>query len=297
MTEWAHHNFTYRTIRSARHTGALLRLVGVTSLLACAGCGGFLVENGIFPLPTIHIISPTPAARGLAYETVTTESANGETIYGWFIPAEGATATILFNHGALFNRSTYVDHIELFHDLGCHVLIMDYQGFGESLALARLGTVLDDANAALDYLRSRPEPGTDQIVIYGVSMGTMPTLAQAAAGHADVVGIILEGVVQQTRLSSVGYFLLGIEPSPEAFDRIPSELDPFAHIGTITIPKLLIQSREDDVTPFTGAQDLFDMAIEPKTLAESTGFHGLSIGADPAYAGHVQAFLEAVIQS
>lgn len=289
------HSHSYASMKKG-YKGALLRLSVVTSLLVCTGCGGFVVEGGIFPLPTIHIISPTPAVKGLAYETVTTESANGETIYGWFIPAEGAAATILFDHGALFNRSTYVDHIELFHDLGCHILIMDYQGFGESLALARLATVLDDANAALDYLRSRPEPGTDQIVIYGISMGSLPALAQAAAGSADVVGVMVEGVVQQERLSSLGYLLLGIEPSPEAFGRIPPELDPLTHVGKITIPKLFIQSLEDAITPFTGAQDLFDMAAKPKTLAELTGFHGLSIGSDPTYAGHVRAFLEDVVQ-
>ncbi len=289
------HGDTHASMRKG-HRPASLRLAVVTSLLICNGCGGFIVEDGIFPLPTIHIISPTPAVKGLAYETVTTESANGETIYGWFLPAEGAAATILFDHGALFNRSSYVDHIELFHDLGCHILIMDYQGFGESLALARLDTVLDDANAALDYLRSRPEPGTDQIVIYGISMGTLPALAQAAAGSTDVVGVILEGVVQQTQLSNLGYLLLGIEPSPEAFTLIPPQLDPSSHVAKITIPKLFIQSLEDDITPFVGAQELFDLATKPKTLAELTGFHGLSIGSDPAYAGHLRVFLDEVVR-
>lgn len=282
---------------SARYARALLWLAALTSAVACTGCGGFVVDGGIFPLPTIHIISPTPAVKGLPYETVTTESADGETIHGWFIPAEEPKATILFHHGALFNRSTYVDHIELFHNFGCHVLIMDYQGFGESLALAQLNTVLDDANAALDYLRSRPEPGTDQIVIYGVSMGTMPALAQGAAGAGDIKGVIVEGVVQQRRLSSVGYFLLGIQPSPEAFSRLPADLDPFSYVGKIGIPKLFIQSVTDDITPFTGAQELFEKAVEPKTLAESTGFHGLSIGSDPAYASHIEAFIEKVVQN
>ncbi len=296
MVTLVHHKSRRRTACGAPCMGGVLLLAVVTTLLVCTGCGGFLVEDGIFPLPTIHIISPTPAVKGLSYETVTTESANGEMIYGWFIPAEGAAATILFDHGALFNRSTYVDHIELFHNLGCHILIMDYQGFGESLALARLDTVLDDANAALKYLRTRAEAGTDQIVIYGISMGTLPALAQAAVGSADVVGVIVEGVVQQQRLSNLGYFLLGIEPSPEAFGRIPPELDPFAHVAKITIPKLFIQSVDDDITPFIGAQELAEMAAKPKTFAQLTGFHGLSIGSDPAYAGHLRAFLEEVVQ-
>ena len=137
MATMTRHKLSRRTTCGARRTGALLRLTVATSLLVCTGCGGFVVENGIFPLPTIHIISPTPAVKGLAYETVTTESANGQTIYGWFIPAEGAAATILFDPGALFNRSTYVDHIELFHDLGCHTLIMDYQGLAAEGAKRR----------------------------------------------------------------------------------------------------------------------------------------------------------------
>ena len=258
------------------------------------GCGGFVTDTGIFPLPAIHFIFETPENAGMAYEQLQLKSANGQAIYGWFVPAEGAKATILIHHGALFNRSTYIPFFRIFHDHGYHVLIYDYQGFGESFVLASLETTLDDANAALAHLRGRTEPGTDKIVIFGNSMGTLPALAQAAETPAGVVGVIVEGAVQQQWLSDVGFFLLGILPSPGAIARIPPELDPVINVRRVKLPKLFMHSVEDDVTFFPGAKILFDEAIEPKTLASLTGVHGLGFEQDPAYLEHLLSFLEGV---
>jgi len=264
------------------------------ALCCCTGCGGFVVDEGVFPLPAIHIVFPTPDQYGLAYEQLELETPGGSTIFAWFVPAEDARATVLINHGALFNRSSYGGQLVLFHDLRCHVMIADYRGFGESFELARLDTILDDANVALEHVRRRSEPGTDRIIIYGVSMGTMPTLAQAATQSPDVAGVILEGVVQQQLLPAFAFQILGIAPSPEAFTRIPASLDPMVNAPLVTVPKLFIHSIADEVTPLTGAQQLFEASPEPKRFAQVTGIHGLSIYADPSYVKYMSDFLDEV---
>lgn len=269
-------------------------VIAAMSLAFCAGCGGFLVDGGIFPLPTVHFITVTPTDYGMSYEQLEIKSSNGQPLFSWFIPAENAKGAILIDHGAFFNRSLYLSHCKLFHDLGYHVLVFDYQGFGESYVLARIDTILDDANAALAYLQQRPEPGTDKIVIFGISMGSMVALAQAAENPEGVVGVILEGTVQQRLLPDLAYLVLGILPSPESFAEIPPELDPFNNVGRVSLPKLFLQSLEDDVTPFSGAQMLFDMAVEPKSLIKLVGTHGLSIAEDPGYPDYLKVFLEAV---
>ncbi len=263
-------------------------------LLVSTGCGGFLLDEGFFPLPTIHVVFPTPAEVGLPYEQIDFDAGDGNRLPGWFMPAENARAVVLFHHGALFNRSVYVNHFRLLHDLGCHVLAYEYQGFGESLTLARIETILGDADAALAHLRQRGDPGTEKIVLFGISMGTLPALAQAAAQPEGVVGVIVEGVVQQQFLSGFGYSLLGIVPSPENLTNLPPELDPSANVPQITMPKLFIQSIEDAITPFVGAEILFNAAPEPKTLIQSFGTHGLGVYTDPNYGQYLGEFLASV---
>lgn len=268
--------------------------LALLALAALHGCGGFAVDDGILPLPTIHFVFPTPDMYGLAYEQVELVASNGKPIYGWFVPADNPRATVVIDHGALFNRAIEAPHIALFHELRCHVMIVDYQGFGESAALARLDTILDDANVGLEYARARSAGSTDRIVIFGISMGTLPALAQAADNAPDVVGVILEGVVQQDVLAGFGYQLLGVPPSPEAFTRIPDELIPQKNVPRINMPKLFVQSREDELTPFVGAERLNELASEPKQLVAVTGGHGLSVYTDPTYADKIRAFLDDV---
>lgn len=273
------------------------RLAGVslTSIaLAISGCGVPPTDGGVFPMPIIPIVFPAPIAFGLPYEDVALTTTNGETIRAWFIPADAPRATILIHHGAMFSRSWPLPQVAMFHDLECNVMIADYQGFGDSSGTASLDTLLPDADTSLAYLRDHPREGTDRIVVFGVSMGTMIAMAQAAEGAPDVVGMMVEGVVELESLEDIGYEFMGIPPSPEAPTFVPAELDPLQTAPRITIPKLYLNSSEDAITPYPGAVRLFDLSPEPKQLATLTGIHGFGLFMDPNYIEIVSNFLDNV---
>ncbi len=263
----------------------------LAAIVCGIGCTGVDVVNEILPMPVLGWVVPTPDFYGLPYENVRISIDANESIHGWFIPADGARGTMLIHHGAFFNRSFYSPQITLFHELDLNVMIVDYQGFGESIKPARIDTVLPDANAALQDLQLRDDPGTDRIVIYGVSMGTLPALAQAAESPAGVVGVIVEGVVQEETLIPFGFELMGIPATPDAFTRVAADLDPSRTVPGIGLPKLFIHSIEDAMTPYEGAVQLYNLAPEPKQLAPVVGFHGLSIVEDPTYSDQLDAFL------
>lgn len=270
-----------------------------TALIALsggAGCGAFVTDAGIFPLPAIHLVYPLPSQLGLRFETVPINSPAGS-IYAWFIPAENAKGTVFFSHGAVTNRSSYVSHYLLLHDLGYHVFIYDYQGFGENLKVITINNILSDATVALNKLLQRTDPGTDKIVLFGLSMGTLPTMALAAENLDRVVGIMLEGSFITETLPPLSFIGLGITPSPLAYTRIPAELDPDSHIGRIGIPKLFLQSRDDTVTPFDSARELYDLATEPKFLVPLSGLHTYSVIFDSSYGPRIKEFLDAVTGS
>lgn len=262
--------------------------------LTTTGCETGVVDSDVPLMPVARYVFPTPDLVGLTYENIELEASNGETIYAWFIPKENARATVLINHGAVFSRSWPLPQIVMFHDLGCHVMIADYQGFGESTGVATIGTVLGDANTSLTYVRSCGREGTDRIVLYGVSMGTMPAMAQAADALPDIVGLMIEGTVELESLTDLGYEFMGIRPSAGASSFIPAELDPLLTAPRIVTPTLFLQSAEDAITPFAGAERLFNHCPGPKRLITLVGIHGLGVFMDPGYADFVSDFLDEV---
>jgi len=256
----------------------------------CCGCG--LFEEGRFPPPTLNTLAPIPSWIGLSYEDVKLETSQEKPVFGWFIPAEGSKATVLIHHGAVTNRSFTFAHYSLLHELGYNVMVYDYQGFGENWNSANLNTILSDANTALSYLQQRTGSGTDRIILFGISLGTLPAIAQAASSPDQVVGVILEGSFTIEIIPPWSLLLAGIIPWANAIDHAPQELDPTQYIDHITIPKLFLQSREDLVTPFSGAQQLCDQAPEPKQFVELIGQHTLAVLHDPKYAEYLKTFLD-----
>lgn len=261
------------------------------------GCGADRALDGLFPPPAQNFILFLPSHLGLTYEDIKIDISAGRTIHGWFIPADNAPATVLIHHGAVANRSMLFYYYAALHELGYNVMVYDYQGFGESRSVTSLETILPDADAALVHLQRRSDPGTDRIVLFGLSLGTLPTLAQAAQAPNGIVGIILHGAFVPESIPPWSFPLVGVIPLPEVIERVAAEhaeLDPYRYIEQITLPKLFLQSPQDFVTPFVGAEQLYELAPKPKQLVEVFGGHSLPPILDPHYAEHLRVFLDGV---
>lgn len=264
---------------------------------ALPGCATEPVGDGLFAAPAQNSILFTPDVLGLTFEHVElqVDSPAPHNVYAWFIPAEGAPGTVLIHHGSLFNRSAMFDYYSLMHDLGWNVFVYDYQGYGESLLQPSLESLLPDADAALRYVQRLGAAGSERTVLFGVSLGTLPTLAQAARNPEGVVGVILQGSFVPDLLPPKSFLLAGVVPLPEVIARLPSELDPYGNIGQSTLPKLFLQSPQDLTTPIEGARRLFDLAIEPKQFNEVFGGHALAPVFDLGFRKYVAAFLDEMV--
>ncbi|MCA9256673.1 MAG: alpha/beta hydrolase, partial [Phycisphaerales bacterium] len=135
--------------------------------------------------------------------------------------------------------------------------------------------------------------GSDKIIIFGQSMGTLPAIAQAARSPDRVVGLVVEGSFTET-LPTWAFTLLGIAPDPIAFSRIPDELVSANNIVNVTIPKRFLHSRDDLTTPIGGARQLYELAPDPKSFFETFGIHLDAINRDPAYEPALVEFLDEV---
>jgi fermentation-respiration switch protein FrsA (DUF1100 family) len=283
-------------MRKPEYSPRALRLLASLLLLPCLSCGAFDVGAGLYPLPAIHYVFPPPSHVGLAYEDVQLTAADGQTIYGWFIPADEPRATVLMHHGAVTNRGGGVAQYLLLHDLGCNVFAYDYRGFGENGSLATLAAILPDANTALAYVQEREELDGLPIIIFGASLGTTPTLAQGAQNPNGVAAVIVEGTCIPQILPPMVFVLMGMTPSPESYLQFPNELNTVVNAPLVNLPKLFIHSAEDTTTPIAGAQTLYDMAPEPKEFAQVSGEHLMAIMADPdTYRQAISTFLDTVL--
>ena len=102
----------------------------------------------------------------------------------------------LYQHGNSGNLWRYWYRTVALWNLGAHVFVYDYRGYGLSKGEATGSHVCEDSDAALKYVLNRPEytPGQTQIIVYGYSMGAIPTsyLIGRSEQKEHIAGAIME---------------------------------------------------------------------------------------------------------
>ncbi len=243
----------------------LIRLIVIILILL----GGWMYlrnfeHNNIY-FPS-EIIEFTPGEVGLDFEEVFYPTADGKQINGWFIPAKKNRGTILFSHGNGGNIGHRIDFFKIFNKLGLNVFIFDYRGYGKSPGNPSEKGIYSDGKGAYDYLTGRADIDKDKIVLYGESLG-------------GAVAIDLAGKVTARSLITFGTFTSATDMGRKLYPHYPVKLiitqkyDSFSKIKNLTIPKLIIHSRDDEIVPFEQAEALFAEAPPPKEFLELRGGH------------------------
>lgn len=241
-----------------------------------------------FPGPERKLLAP-PAHLGLPVQRVQFEAEDGIRLVSWVIPAEagGQGLWLLICHGNAGNLSQFgrPDHYAGLRQLGLNQLAFDYRGYGESEGAPSEEGVYKDASAAYRYLREQLGVGPERIVIFGHSLGS--AVAVDLAGRVPNAGLILEGA-----LTSV------IERGAELYPFIPvrwigrSRFASIDKISRVTVPKLFIHAKGDEVIPIAHGRRLYEAAPPPKTFVELTGGHGDAFDLDSArYFGAIRHFI------
>ena len=217
-----------------------------------------------FPEP---LISATPKSAGLAFEDVYVATSDGVRINGWHVPAEGATVTLLWFHGNAGNLSDRVHQLRQLHDrLRVNIFMIDYREYGRSDGeVTEAGTYLD-AEAALAYLRGRPDASGNKIVYYGQSLGSAVAVELARRTPPD--GLILEAP-----FLSVREMAKGVVPLLPIGALISTRYDSLSKIGSIRVPLLILHGDQDEVVPYAHGRRLFAAANEPKRFYTIAGAH------------------------
>jgi len=249
----------------------------------------YVFQSKLIYFPNIpgRALTATPSAIGLEFEDVRLATPDRAELHGWYVSAAAGAPAVLFCHGNAGNVSHRLDWLELFHDMGLAVLLFDYRGYGQSSgAPSEQGTYLD-ARAAWDFLRSRRGLSSRSIVIVGESLGGA-IAANLARDLAPAALILVSTFTSAPDLASKLYWYLPVRLLAR-FRYATAE-----YVARVRAPTLVIHSRDDEIVPFSHAEEIFRRAGEPKQLVEILGDHN----AEPSLSGRrlterIREFLEA----
>ncbi|MDA0769598.1 MAG: alpha/beta hydrolase [Chloroflexi bacterium] len=247
----------------------LVALVGL-ALVAVMVRQVKLLDRQLVFFPSKHVLA-SPSDVGLPFEDVSFRTSDGVMLNGWFVPGDGNT-TLLWFHGNAGNVGDRVDNILLLNNtVGVNVFIFDYRGYGLSEGSPSENGMYLDAEAAIAYLKTRPDVNVEEdLILFGRSIGA--AVAVEMGTRRDFRGIILESPF--TSLKDMARW-----SHPVLSRLVPvslllnSRYESLAKIPLVTSPFMVIHGEVDQTVPPEMGVELFDEANEPKRLYMIEGAH------------------------
>jgi fermentation-respiration switch protein FrsA (DUF1100 family) len=273
----------------------LTLLAGLALIYVALGVALYLFQGSMVFLANLpgRALEATPADIGLKYEDVQFDTADGERLHGWYVPAINARGVLLFFHGNAGNISHRLESIMIFNRLGLDVLIVDYRGYGQSTGKPTESGTYRDAKAAWDYLLGERQAPPGRIVIFGRSLG-------GAVGAWLAAGLPVEQAPAAVIIESS--FTSGADMARRLYPIFPARLltrleYPVAeYAARLPCPVLVVHSRDDEIIPFAMGQAIYAAAPQPKDFTELRGDHnaGFWISREDYTAG-LAAFLGGIL--
>jgi uncharacterized protein len=260
-----------------------LRLVVVFCVL-----GGLLL---LFETRFIYFPSrgydATPSGLGLAHEDVWLTTEDGVRIHGWYLPVPRARWVTLVSHGNAGNISHRLDRALLLQArLRSSVFLYDYRGYGASEGSPDEAGTYRDARAAYRYLVEEKRVKTDELVLFGESLGSAVSLELALTHPA--AALVLEAPFTSVRDMARTTILAPLAPF------VRTRYDSLARISRLRMPLLVIQGDRDEIVPPVQGRRLFDAAPEPKRYfaIPGAGHNDTYIAGGAAYWQTIDDFLQ-----
>jgi fermentation-respiration switch protein FrsA (DUF1100 family) len=208
-------------------------------------------------------LEQTPEAIGWDYERLELETEDGETIVGWYLPAEPGLLdrpqVVLYCHGNGGNIGGRIPVLEGLRSLGLAVLIFDYRGYGESSGRPTVTGTRLDVITAWRYLVDERGYAPEDIVLWGRSLGGAVAIDQAArlseAGMAPAALVVESSFTSTVDIGREVYPWLPIAWFAGKIDYPSQQL-----ITEVEAPILLAHSPEDELIPASHGQRLREAA-------------------------------------
>ena len=190
-----------------------------------------------------------PGAAGLPEaEEVMIETADGEKLVAWYVPAAEDKPVILYFHG---NGGALVHRVDRFRGLianGNGLLALSYRGYGGSSGRPSEAGLLTDATAVYAFAAARYP--ASRIAVFGESLGTGVAIWLAAT--SPVARVLL-----QAPYTSI------VDIAAAAYPFLPVRLllkDTYRsdeRVGRVTAPVFVIHGERDRVVPIEYGERIY----------------------------------------
>ncbi|KAM9318214.1 alpha/beta hydrolase domain-containing protein 17C [Pholidichthys leucotaenia] len=190
-------------------------------------------------------------------EVLTTRSSRGNRVACMFVRcAPNSRYTLLFSHGNAVDLGQMCSfYIGLGSRINCNVFSYDYSGYGVSTGKPSEKNLYADIEAAWQVLRNKYGVTPENIILYGQSIGTVPTIDLAARYECAAV------ILHSPLMSGLRVAFPDTRKT-YCFDAFPS-IDKMSKVAS---PVLVIHGTEDEVIDFSHGLAMYERcprAVEP----------------------------------
>ncbi|KAL4774249.1 Alpha/Beta hydrolase protein [Aspergillus nidulans var. acristatus] len=240
---------------------------------------------------------PKPCQFGIEdYEDLQLRTPDGESLHAYFIRAPrkrlDQNLTVLMFHGNAGNVGHRIPIAKIMQEyLGCHVLMLEYRGYGLSTGVPDENGLKIDAQTALDHLRQRGETANSRIVVYGQSLGGAVAI-NLVANNEDKGSI--SGLILENTFLSIRKLIPSVFPPARYLARFCHQTWTSEEVlPKITkTPILFLSGLRDEIVPPSNMAQLFAICNSKRKVWRTlpNGAHNDSV-AEPDYFEHIHSFV------
>ncbi len=248
----------------------LISALVIAYLAACIYIRVNQVEMIFLPLETIYT---NPKRMGMDYDDVKISVGSGSEagkLDGFWVPAEDPDAPVmLYLHGNDATIGKNLEHTQRLHELGYHVLLFDYRGYGSSYGTTQPSEdkVYEDAEAAWRYLIGTKGFKPQEIFIFGHSLGGAVAieLATRVTGDEKPAGLITKCTFTRVLDMSAEKYNGWLQWLPLEW-LVSHRFESIEKVGKLQVPVLFIHGTADEKIPHSMSEQLYAAAPGPKEL-------------------------------
>eukprot|EP00744_Colponema_vietnamica_P004396 GILI01006576.1.p1 GENE.GILI01006576.1~~GILI01006576.1.p1 ORF type:complete len:348 (-),score=98.81 GILI01006576.1:447-1490(-) len=242
----------------------------------------------------------SPGDLNLPFEDLTLTAADGVKLHCWFVKQADVRSrpTFLYLQANAGNMGFRLPDVsQLHHDVQVNVFMLSYRGYGNSEGVPNEKGITLDAEAALNYLRSRPDVDPNTIFVFGRSLGGAVSFRTALNHPTKVRGIIVENT-----FASISEMVDVVFPLLAPFKGLVLRIG-WRSIDAVKVlnhPALFISGLKDEIVPAAQMQRLISAmtrSVYKDVFIIPNGTHNdthLKAGRD--YYTRIKSFVEKVLK-
>ncbi|XP_044466188.1 alpha/beta hydrolase domain-containing protein 17B-like [Mangifera indica] len=225
---------------------------------------------------------PIPVADDTSLDILLIDTKRGNKIVAFYLKNPYARLTLLYSHGNAADLGQLYDRfVQLKVNLRVNLMGYDYSGYGASTGKPSESNTYADIEAVYQCLQTEYGISQEDLILYGQSVGSGPTL-HLASKLPRLRGVVLHsGILSGLRVLCHVNFTF-------CFD-IYSNIN---KIQKVKCPVLVIHGTEDDVVNWLHGNKLWKMSREPFEPLWIEGGGHCNLELYPDYIRHLFRFIQ-----